>query len=247
MKVKKQLQLATLIMGMILLTSCSSRHSTSKPAPSLTMAGLSGYWGIDCLVSKDVPGYFYDESLKFKGDTLETILNFHKENTPGSDNCLSSSDAFSALIDTKFVLGEKKDGHRNIDFTTTKVMLKPMDKEHVGLFNRADFKAGIYSGLGLDNWTLDDWKDVTNVKQAQQPFNIGSAVPDIFEVSRAAAHEDLKLLKMGDKHGHLDKDKRPTALDEDDVALYLGKYAKKQHDPHYQQNKHAKSSRSLSR
>ncbi len=242
MKLKNKLQLAAFFMGILMLTACTVKDEntaalappvptppgpTPPEPPTPKQAGLLGKWVIKCIESKDVTGYYYNETFTFEDNILLTRIIYHKKGTPGSDKCTPESSGFSAELDSQINLGKvtspgSKDEHTDINITTTQVKLKPMDAAHVAHFNDPDWKAGIYTGLRQTDWLVNYWKDVSNIPGAIKVFNIRKSMPDIFQVSKDLKDAKVRMLKLGDKNNDLDPDKRPIFLDNNIIAVFAG-------------------------
>ncbi len=193
--------------------------------PTPKQAGLIGQWVIKCLISVDVPGYYYQKYFSFKNNTLNTINIYHKMGVPGSKTCTLASSGFKAKFETTIVLGKTtspglSDEHTDINITTTNVKLMAMDDHHVKMFNDPDWSAGIYTGLGQTDWKINIQKDLSNIPQAIKDFSINKSMPDIFQISTYTKMPDIKLLKMGDKNDDLDDHNRPISLDNKTIAVF---------------------------
>ncbi len=214
------------VKGTPTLKSAHARPSTPIP-PTPRDAGLIGTWETGCVnKSTFMKKYYYQTTFKFYDNKLNTKITYHRIGVTGSEACLPASTAFTAKFETSIVLGtttdpKTKDEHTDINITTTKVQLVPMNKLYVKKFNDPKWKAGVYSGLERTDWALDKWKDVTELPQAVIAFNIEKSMPDIFQVSKNPKTMN-RTLKMGDMQGFLDKTGRPKTLDsnEDTVALF---------------------------
>lgn len=195
-------------------------------SPSPKQAGIVGQWIIQCAISKDAPGYYYRELFSIDGYTMQTKITYYKMGVPGSETCTPKTASFMAQFDANFVLGKITDPGSfdqltDISITKNKVQITPMDPIDVQRFNDPQWNAGVYTGFGKTNWQLWAQKDVTALSEAIKDFHIGTALPNIFQISPYLKIPDMIMLRMGDKDGNLDPDGRPMSLDNKAIALFM--------------------------
>ncbi|MCK5818574.1 MAG: hypothetical protein KAH18_04840 [Psychromonas sp.] len=235
MKGKKKLQLAFFCIGVLMLSACKKNSTINMehtlpltsitpavPLPTPEQVGLLGDWNTGCEESTGVngypKGYHYLKNYHITNDKITETIHFYPDPATGYAFCANVDLALFVEYFEDIKLGlstidGSDDQHININITKTKVILAPFNDDMTKLLNSGTYLANVFSGYGM-TWTKFEPGDVTGKEDANKRFNIGTMVPDIFQISEMTVNgQTVTVLKMGDKQGDLDQNGRPIMLE----------------------------------
>ncbi len=232
MKLNNKLQLGTFFISMLMLTACgdggtisSTPGTLQRPIarvvrPPVTLQDLAGSWSTVCKTSNRLMGYDEQDVFTFTGNRLATTKTFFLRDSSAPQTCAHSNEALIARFTANLSIGATvnlgtSSEHTKLDITRTTVILGIMTPAIQRLFVSSAHTSAqsIYNGYGLNNWTLPNWKDITNIAAARENFKIGEPELDIFRISISTINGmSSKVLQMSVRSGNVDSDGRPISL-----------------------------------
>ncbi|MCK5818021.1 MAG: hypothetical protein KAH18_01975 [Psychromonas sp.] len=207
-----------------MLTVCKGTNSLKKSTQNQSdeETDLLGTWITQCTQSAGIrgypKGYHYIKNYHFYSNNVEVVFILYRDSDPGGDMCSIIGPAMSAKFTADITFDKVIDKgsievHTDLNIINRKVMFAPQSQYVADLFNSGKALGEIYSGYGMTDWAVRVYKDVTGIKDANKNFNIGTMVPDIFQISEIKIIDTMtKVLRMGDKQGALDQYGRPEML-----------------------------------
>ncbi len=235
MNIKNKLQLTAFFISMLMLTACGGGGSTTPLSPmappvttitptvntvTATLQKLDGIWGTSCQESPSLSGYDEKQIFNFRGNELTTTNTFYMRDNNAPQTCKNSDQALIARINANVEIGPTispgtDTEHTKINFTTTKVILSPMNNTLTTLLNNTNHTShqSIYNGYSQREWLEKQWRDISDISAARSSFKINRIDPDIIQISeRIVDGTTHKVLKLGVKGGNVDSDGRPISL-----------------------------------
>ncbi len=185
--------------------------------------GLIGKWKYNCRYSKGSLAAGQISTLDFMGNKLTTVISFYYNTSNAPLNC-SRYPIYQVKIEADIVVGKvinkgAANEHTQIGIKTTNIKIKPQHAYYMRVtFNNEDLYVAaikdIYGGYGQKDWRVDAWKDVSDIPNAIENLNIGTQVPDIFNISTVTTDKGShKVLKIGDYKGNFDINGRAMSLE----------------------------------
>jgi hypothetical protein len=182
-------------------------------------ASLTGAWKYPCRKRKGDAFYAQQKWLVFDGNKLKTFIDFYATTYSDSTECTRDS-AYQVEIESDIVPGNKVvtaqgNTYFKIGIKTTSVKIMVNGNATVlNVFNSDNTLTSplnLYRGYWQRNWKANTWKNISQFPNAIEELNIGTEVPDIYQISTGTGGG--KELKMGDYYGIFDVYGRPMSLE----------------------------------
>ncbi len=202
------------------------KQQKTTPTQTAQAAVLIGKWTYPCRIAKGHSYYPQRKSLDFEGNKLITVIDFYGISITTQLCADHATLLYKVKIEDNIVQGKvinkgAANEHTQIGIKTTKVEIK-LEPGYIftsnSKFNKDNFYntriTDIYNGYGLTDWQQDKWKDISSAPNAIENLNIGTQVPDIFNISTVTTDKGShKVLKMGDYQGNFDINGRAMSLE----------------------------------
>ena len=116
------------------------------------------------------------------------------------------------------------DEHTDININNRLINIMLLHPKIVESFNKGEYIGKIYGLYGITGWQMSEIVNLTGLatetESANENFNIGKILPDIFQVSKITVKgKPITVLKTGDQGGDKDANGRPMTLG----TIYLKK------------------------
>ncbi len=211
------------------ITAIKQQKTTT--AQTAQAAGLIGQWKYDCRYAKgDV--ILQSSTLDFIGNKLTTLISFYYSRDTNTGCNDTETPLYQVKIEADIVVGKvinkgEANEHTQIGIKATKVEIKPSNTKVTSANGEIEYSAKIntknsaddniknlYHGYGQTGWKSNAWKNISLVPNAITALNIGTQVPDIFNISTVTTDNGShKVLKMGYYKGSFDINGRAMSLE----------------------------------